>query len=89
MARNSFAALVLAVVSAVGVFGQSQSAPPQNPPPAPDPNQQPLTFRAEVNYVEVDARVLDAQGNSSPDSPRAIFNCSKTASHKRSRSSLR
>ena len=26
------------------------------------PQQPPITFRAEVNYVEVDARVLDAQG---------------------------
>lgn len=33
--------------------GQGQPAAPQQPP---------LTFRAEVNYVEVDARVLDQQG---------------------------
>ncbi len=32
----------------------------QAQPPAPQ--QPPLTFRAEINYVEVDARVLDAQG---------------------------
>ncbi len=37
------------------VHGQGQA-----PPPAPQ--QPPLTFRAEVNYVEVDARVLDKQG---------------------------
>ena len=30
--------------------------------PAPDPQQPAVTFRAEVNYVEVDARVVDAQG---------------------------
>jgi VWFA-related protein len=32
---------------------QSQPQPPQQPP---------ITFRAEVNYVEVDARVLDREG---------------------------
>jgi VWFA-related protein len=36
-----------------GVSGQSQSQAPQQPP---------VTFRAEVNYVEVDARVLDREG---------------------------
>jgi VWFA-related protein len=30
--------------------------------PAAAPQQPPITFRAEVNYVEVDARVLDEQG---------------------------
>ncbi|HWI18013.1 MAG TPA: VWA domain-containing protein [Vicinamibacterales bacterium] len=38
-----------------GVSGQGQ-APPQ------PPQQPPVTFRAEVNYVEVDARVLDRDG---------------------------
>ena len=36
---------------------------------APQPSalqQPPLTFRAEINYVEVDARVLDAQGKFIP-----------------------
>lgn len=30
--------------------------------PAPQPQQPPITFRAEVNYVEVDTRVLDRDG---------------------------
>jgi VWFA-related protein len=30
--------------------------------PAPAPQQPPITFRAEVNYVEVDTRVLDKDG---------------------------
>ena len=48
--------VVAALALAAGpVHGQGQA-----PPPAPQ--QPPLTFRAEVNYVEVDARVLDAQG---------------------------
>ncbi len=42
-------------------LGQAAQAPPVTPDT--DPNQQPaITFRTEVNYVEVDARVLDAQG---------------------------
>jgi VWFA-related protein len=40
-------------VSLVTLHGQGQPQPPQQPP---------ITFRAEVNYVEVDARVLDQQG---------------------------
>ncbi|HEX8028604.1 MAG TPA: hypothetical protein VF491_09090, partial [Vicinamibacterales bacterium] len=40
-----------AVASAHG--DQAQAAQPQQPP---------ITFRAEVNYVEVDARVLDRDG---------------------------
>lgn len=64
MKRNILAAIALSGISAVTLAGQTPSAPatPQ------DPSQQPpLTFRAEVNYVEVDARVLDAQGKFVPD----------------------
>lgn len=45
--------LTLLVLSAATLHGQGQSQPPQQPP---------ITFRAEINYVEVDARVLDLQG---------------------------
>src|SRR5436309_8095978 len=44
--------LILAMVSAALV---AQQPPPQQPPP--------LTFRVEINYVEIDAVVTDAQGN--------------------------
>jgi VWFA-related protein len=45
---------------ASGQSGQPPAADPsQQPPPPPQP---PITFRAEINYVEVDARVLDQQG---------------------------
>jgi VWFA-related protein len=58
---------------ASGMAGQGTPAqsPPAQPAPAQPapadaapsaPQQPPVTFRAEVNYVEVDARVLDAQG---------------------------
>lgn len=61
MKRNLLAALALTVASATGLVGQAGQ------PPATDPNQQPpVTFRAEVNYVEVDARVVDAQGRFVP-----------------------
>ena len=43
-----------------------QQAPPPVPPAStqqPDPRMPPITFRSEVNYVEVDAVVKDAQGN--------------------------
>jgi VWFA-related protein len=39
-----------------------QSGPLRGQNPLPAPQQPPLTFRAEINYVEVDARVFDAQG---------------------------
>lgn len=46
------------------VAGLSAQQPPQ-PAPAPTAAQQapPVTFRAEINYVEVDATVTDAKGN--------------------------
>jgi VWFA-related protein len=47
----------------VALATQAQTPPPAPSTPAvPDPQQPPITFRAEVNYVEVDARVVDAQG---------------------------
>ncbi len=47
---SSAAAITLAVQ---GLNAQGQPQAPQQPP---------ITFRAEVNYVEVDARVLDREG---------------------------
>lgn len=38
---------------------QQTPLPPQTPPPP----QPPVTFKVEVNYVEIDANVTDAQGN--------------------------
>jgi VWFA-related protein len=55
----------LAVVTAATLIGQTP--PPSPPPPAPasaSPAQQPpVTFKVEINYVEIDAIVTDAQGN--------------------------
>jgi VWFA-related protein len=52
------------LLSSVMLAGQ-QAPPPVPPasPPQPDPQMPPITFRSEVNYVEVDAVVKDAQGN--------------------------
>ncbi len=59
-----FAALLTLVAVGGSVLGQ---APPPAPATAPAlPQQPPITFRAEINYVEVDARVLDAQGKFIP-----------------------
>ena len=45
----------------------SLSRPPlgaqQTPPPRPATDQPPITFKVEVNYVEIDAIVTDQQGN--------------------------
>ena len=49
---------------AILVAALSAAIAAQQPPPAPQtPDQPPVTFRVEVNYVEVDAFVTDAQGN--------------------------
>jgi VWFA-related protein len=63
VSRNRVLAVLL-VLSSVVLAGQQASQPGQQvPPPQPDPQMPPITFRSEVNYVEVDAIVRDAQGN--------------------------
>jgi VWFA-related protein len=63
-------ALLLAVLSAA-IAAAQQPPPPQEPPPAQEPP--PVTFRVEVNYVEVDAVVTDAQGRVVTDLTQADF----------------
>jgi len=48
----------------------AQAAPP---PAQPTPPQPPVTFKVEVNYVEIDASVTDAQGNFVRDLTRDDF----------------
>src|SRR5688500_14326408 len=43
-----------AVLFLVALIAQAPAAPPPQPP---------VTFKVEVNYVEIDANVVDAQGN--------------------------
>src|SRR6185295_7605878 len=52
MSRTFHGLLILAMFAAVSVSGQAPQPPAQTP-----------TFRVEVNYVEIDARATDAQGN--------------------------
>jgi VWFA-related protein len=56
---------VLALLTAGLVAQQPPAAPaPQQPPARPAAGEQPpITFKVEVNYVEIDAVVTDAQGN--------------------------
>jgi VWFA-related protein len=41
----------------------AQQAPPQPSPSIPSDQQPPITFKVEVNYVEIDAVVTDSNGN--------------------------
>src|SRR5687768_7571745 len=61
------AALVVVLLAGLAVAADGQQAPP-SPSPAPGPS-----FRVEVNYVEVDASVTDAQGNPVTDLTAADF----------------
>ncbi|MCC7126274.1 MAG: VWA domain-containing protein [Acidobacteria bacterium] len=60
--KNRLALLLAAVVASGVVAVMAAQQPAQAPAPAPIPEQPPVTFRAEVNYVEVDARILDDKG---------------------------
>jgi VWFA-related protein len=61
VSRTIVVAIALSLTAA-GLAGQQAPSPVQQTPPRPDPQMPPITFRAEVNYVEVDAVVRDAQG---------------------------
>jgi VWFA-related protein len=61
--------LLLAAGFGVALLG-SQAAPP---PQAQTDRQLPLTFRVEINYVEVDAIVVDKRGEFVPDLQQADF----------------
>lgn len=46
----------------------------QSPAPSrPDPGQAPMTFKVEVNYIEIDATVMDSQGHPVTDLSRDDF----------------
>ena len=50
-------------ITAFILLASLASSAQQAPPPKPAPEQPPITFKVEVNYVEIDAIVTDAQGN--------------------------
>ena len=54
--------------------GLLSAAPTAQQPPAAQPPSPPLTFKVEVNYVEVDASVTDEQGNFVRNLTRDDFN---------------
>lgn len=61
-----------ACLAATSLASQSAPTQPVQAPPPASP-QPPITFRAEVNYVEVDARVVDEQGQFVADLPKDAF----------------
>jgi len=56
MRHNAFAVPILFVFATL-------AATAQQAPPRPPAEQPPITFKVEVNYVEIDAVVTDKQGN--------------------------
>ena len=62
MHRRVFASGALSLFVGLSLLAQQPAPPPQQPQASSD--QRPsVTFRVEVNYVEIDAIVTDAQGN--------------------------
>lgn len=59
MKKVCFFSVAVLALAGTALYGQGQG---QGTAPGAAPQQPPITFRAEVNYVEVDTRVLDAQG---------------------------
>jgi VWFA-related protein len=62
MHRRVFASAALSLFVVFPLLAQ-QPAPPPGQPQAPSDQRPSVTFRVEVNYVEIDAIVTDAQGN--------------------------
>jgi VWFA-related protein len=60
--RLAFAVLLAGLTGGLLAAQQQQQQQPQPPAAQAPADQPPLTFRVEVNYVEVDAVVTDAQG---------------------------
>jgi VWFA-related protein len=58
--RSKFSTLTVLLALVTLVAGAQQ---PASPPPAKPEQQPPITFKVEVNYVEIDAVVSDDSGN--------------------------
>src|SRR5262245_2929543 len=69
MTHTPHVSAVAAILCAAALSAQQPAPAPQQPPSQPAAEQQPVapappvTFRVEINYVEVDALVTDANGN--------------------------
>ena len=59
MKQNIFGLVLVTLIAAAVMSAEQGTGTPAQPPESTQPG---VTFRAEVNYVEVDARVVDAQG---------------------------
>ena len=59
---------IMPLLTIVCLAAQQAPAPPRQ-----DPAQAPMTFKVEVNYIEIDATVTDPQGNPVTDLTRADF----------------
>ena len=70
MTRMTWPATFAALVTGTVLSAQTATPPPSAPAPSAQP---PITFRAEINYVEVDARVLDAKGGFVPGLTQGDF----------------
>jgi VWFA-related protein len=57
------AAIAAPLLRAAGASAGHEQQPAPQPAPQPPADQPPVTFRVEVNYVEVDAYITDAAGN--------------------------
>jgi VWFA-related protein len=67
------AGVLAACLCAVAIVrAQQPAAQPQTPPPT-QPELPPVTFRIEINYVEIDAIVTDEQGNPVPNLTASDF----------------
>ena len=63
---SGFSRTILSLVAATLLAAQglpAQTPAPQQPPPGKPDAQPPITFRVEINYVEIDAIVTDERGN--------------------------
>ncbi|MGE0392396.1 MAG: VWA domain-containing protein [Vicinamibacterales bacterium] len=65
--------LLLAFGCVAGLSAQQLPSPAPAPAPATAPQGPPVTFRTEINLVEVDATVTDAKGNPVMDLTQADF----------------
>jgi VWFA-related protein len=70
MKHNIFGLVLVTLVAGAIVRADQSVSPQATPVESPQPG---VTFRAEVNYVEVDARVVDAKGQFVPGLTQADF----------------
>jgi len=61
MRTHTLGAIALILLASLSTSFQMGAQ--QTPPPRPAAEQPPMTFKVEVNYVEIDAIVTDQQGN--------------------------